>query len=938
MAEFTDLKYDRCREWIRDHLSNHCSWDELMLACKADDAGLQKFLDLRKEEDFWPQELNVESWKEFVRTLQEDEKKRIQIQSANRMAELDDGKNENNRVYVPIGDQTSWKLYRKHLLEDSGFSEEAVQNIEDSSLVTLKRLSSDTTESGPVKGLVIGNVQSGKTANIAGIMAMAADWGFNMFIVLSGTIESLRKQTQNRLYRDLNHFGNLNWIQFDHLSKRKSPAGQRMCDLQLEDGGKMRYMTVCLKVKSRLEDLIDWIEADHQQIRNLRVLVIDDEADQASINTGDVNSENERKTINRLILNLINCRDKKATSRKTNSYDSHYKAMNYIGFTATPYANCLNETGLETLYPSSFIHTLNVSRSYMGPEQFFGTGDLDNDRKLDIVRTIPEEDINTIKELQENGGNELPESLKNSICWFLCAAAVMRFHGYRKPVSMLIHTSQKIESHNMMANAVGSWFRFERDHILYRCRGIYEEETTRFTKAMFREHYPDYEHPDEEVWDYPEFDCIEAYLEELTGETKSIMMNAEGDLQYCKGVHICIDNSDNNGTTDQGEYRRLAYPEGNGPGFATAFIVIGGNTLSRGLTLEGLVSTFFLRNSKQMDTLMQMGRWFGYRIHYELLSRVWLSEDTERKFELLTEVDRDLREQIYQMMLAGKGPLDFNLALRTSPNARWLSLTSKSKMQMAESAEMDFSGTDMQLTVYSKEKSVQEKNISVTEDFIASLGPEYRKSASNPGVYVWEGIPFDTIMSRFFGKGFTIAETSRAFQQMDLMEDWVSKQTEKGDLTKWNILLCGLNQKNIPAEKIWNIPCGINVGKVNRSCKTESEDHINIGVLTGKRDYIADITPEELKPEDWKDMLSCKSISTDYRKYRNKACVDHIPLFLIYMIDRNSKATGKDRKPLCMERDLIGIAMSVPGIRGSRKTVPRVKIRLPEDNGDNQGE
>ena len=237
-----------------------------------------------------------------------------------------------------------------------------------------------------------------------------------------------------------------------------------------------------------------------------------------------------------------------------------------------------------------------------------------------------------------------------------------------------------------------------------------------------REVFPDYEHPDSDIWGYPEYEQIKPGIMELLSEISSIMLDDEGDLQYCKGIHLCIDNCANNGTTDDGVHMRLAYPDEkspNTPQFATAFIVVGGNTLSRGLTLEGLVATFFLRSVKQADTLMQMGRWFGYRPHYELFQRVWLTEDTIRKFELLTDIDVDLREQIYQMsVVGGKGPEDFNLALLTSPKVSWMSLTSKTKMQMATPAAVDFSGMDTQLTVYSKDKSTQDNNIAIAESFI----------------------------------------------------------------------------------------------------------------------------------------------------------------------------------------------------------------------------
>ena len=931
MNLITAVDYDDCRKWIRKKRNKDMSWEALLLAGKESEEKLGEFIAYKVEDEDWPKSLTVDLWKQLVQAMEESERKKIQLQKAKRMAELRDGTQENNRVVIPEDERSSWQLYKKHLKENKHFSDDAIQKIEDASIGILRCLSTDTVDIGPIKGLVIGNVQSGKTANMAALMAMAADWRWNMFIVLSGTIESLRKQTQNRLHSDLNHPGNLVWTQFDHLSKKKSPIGQRLCDLQLQTDSPMRYMTVCLKIKSRLEDLIEWIEADKQNIKNLRVLVIDDEADQAGINTGDVYSESERKTINRLILNLVHCRDKKATSDATNSYGSHYQAMNYISYTATPYANCLNETGKETLYPKNFIRTLINSNSYFGPDKFFEVSDADQNKYLKIVRSIPTKDVDTIKKIHSGDDERLPQSLKDAICWFLCAAGVMRFYNYKRPVSMLIHTSQKQTHHQAIAESVRDWLKSRKEKILEECELLYSKESSSFTKAGLREVYPDYEHTDDEIWDYPAFTEIKDHVIELLNQVTSIMLDDEGELHYSKGIHLCIDNCANNGKTDDGMHMRLAYPDGdeaNAPDYATAFIVIGGNTLSRGLTLEGLVSTFFLRSVKQADTLMQMGRWFGYRPHYELLQRVWMTDDTKNKFGFLTDVDIDLREQIYQMSILGdKGPEDFNLALKTSPKVSWMSLTSKNKMQMAAAAEVDFSGMDTQLTVYSKRKEDQLQNIKVTESFITSLGNKYRKS-ENTEAYIWEDISFDEIARDFFGKGFRVPETSRAFQQIDLLAEWIQKQTEKGEMLKWNVLLCGVKiNDRTPDDKIWHLGNGISIGKINRSCKTENEDRVNIGVLSGKKDYVADIIQSKLEPEIWDSMVSGKSISNDYKTYRELAGVAKIPLFLIYMIDRNSKTSSNDRRDLHMDLDLIGITMVIPGIRGTRGTVTRLRVK-----------
>lgn len=930
---------DDCRRWIKKKREKNISWEELKLACKKDENGLSSFLKMRKEEDEWPEELDNNLWKELVSNMEDADERRIENYKA---AEIHDKNSKELDLNIPDNPKSSWQLYREYLLETKHFSEDSVNKIEDSSINILKRLSLDTQETGPVKGMVIGNVQSGKTANMAALMAMAADWGFNMFIVLSGTIESLRKQTQHRIFNDLNnHYGNLYWNSLEHLSK-KSSIGYRLSDLRLEKGSKQKYLTVCLKNKNRLTDLIQWIEQDKNQIQNLRVLVIDDEADQAGINTGDVFSDEERSAISNLVINLVYCRDEKAVNSETNTFNGHYQAMNYIGYTATPYANFLNENGPDTLYPCNFIRTLDLPDSYFGPDRYFETDlysentekETENSRQLDVIRIISAEDEVKIKTLQKKGSGELPSSLKDAVCWFICMAAAMRYYDYKKPVSMLIHTSQKKNDHKIIADTLKSWLENDLDQILIRCRKIYSEESKRFTLESFVDHYPEYEYPIEEVWDYPIYENIEVYIKELLGDINSIMMNKEGDLKYIRGIHICIDDSANNGIDEEGKHIRLAYPEDNSenkPDFASAFIVIGGNTLSRGLTLEGLVSTFFLRTVKQMDTLMQMGRWFGYRRHYELFPRIWMTEDTEEKFELLTDVDNDLRDQIYRMEIAGMEPDDFNLALMSSPKVTWLRLTAKNRMQMAEKTEYDFSGMDMQLTVYSKDSAVQKKNISVTYNFIKNMGPGYRISSNSPD-YIWENISYEDI-NEFFSNGFQVCDTSRSFQQMNVLNDWIERQTEDKKLLKWNVILCGTKiTDEIPDKRIWEPAFGIKIGKIERSCKSESMDQINIGVLSNKKDYLADIKEDEVEPKTWNEMKIQAKASKNYYEYRKKAGRDKIPLFLIYIIAKDSKASRNGRKPLNLENDLIGISMVIPGIRGTNKAVTRYKITGISDN------
>lgn len=312
---------------------------------------------------------SVDEWKEFVNyyyTLWENSKSCI-IPSEPSIAGVSDRT-------VPKGVQTAWQKYKNHLLEDDGFSLPAVMNIEKSVLDTLNFLNDDTQEDGnAVKGLIVGNVQSGKTANMAGLISMAADYGWNLFIILTGTIENLRIQTRERFKRDLKN-GNVTWTFLEKPGSKTNDT--KLSDLDLNDN-RIRYVICCLKNISRLRALHKWLNSDANKKRNLRILIVDDEADQASINTGDINDEKKRTAINQCIRNIVNNTDEseksKLSANEKDTIQVPYKAMNYVCYTATPYGNFLNEAGMETLYPKDFISVLNPPDLYFGPEQIFGS-------------------------------------------------------------------------------------------------------------------------------------------------------------------------------------------------------------------------------------------------------------------------------------------------------------------------------------------------------------------------------------------------------------------------------------------------------------------------------------------------------------------------------------------------------------------------------------
>lgn len=921
--DFSSPSFDDCKHWIQKRFEKGKDWKSISMAMKSNDEELRDFLDTRTDEDDWPLMTN-EEWKKLV----ENEKFYSTFQESINFSGSDGvlvNSKYDNTLSVPQDPRSCWQLYRKKL----SWNAESINTLEAATHGILRRLSLDTTKIGPIKGLVIGHVQSGKTANMEALMAMAADHGWNFFIVLSGTIENLRIQTLRRMLGDLKNPGNLQWEVLDHLSK-KSPIYARTINLDFSTGSPMRYLTVCLKNAGRLRNLIDWIHEEKQKHDNMRILIIDDEADQASISNTAVEmgyAEKERRGINKLIVDLVE--DQHYKKSKTNG---KARAINYIMYTATPYANFLNESTPESLYPKDFIWTLKTPSEYIGPIQIYGYEDNDG---LDIKRRIEPSDLIKISKIYENETNELPISLKKAICWFICAVAVMRYWGYSgKPISMLVHTSQKTNCHKSIADAISEWINSERNKSIKGCcEKIYKEETTAETKDMWFDQFPQYGISKDNVKDYPTFYDISGEIDLLLNQNISyIKMDENGDLEYQKGLHLVIDNCKNNRITPNNEHIRLAYPEPNSDNYpkpAPAFIIVGGSTLSRGLTIEGLVSTFFLRTSKQADTLMQMGRWFGYRKNYELLPRIWMTDDTRRKFEFLSELEVELREDLKRFMVASVSPMEYGPRIKASPKVSWLNLTSKNHMTnaIADSTTMNFSGARPQTVIFDINKDIQNANIEVTENFLKNI-PNTMYNSPLKNCLVWKNVSLDYIISNLLEK-FKFSNHSRVFNEMAAFCDWIKEVSTEDGLDKWSVIVAGKGDivPYVEGSNSWNVN-GFGVKKVNRSKKKNNPDEssIDIGVLRSLKDCLADVNS--------KFFDASKSITkqTEVDKIREKANMSTVPQLIIYKIDKNSTAQkgSTTRENLNFETDIIGLYISVPGEKVNDKYSRQITINLPE--------
>lgn len=268
--------------------------------------------------------MSVDEWYDFVDSYREEKEGIRRCLDEHGACAINDPDLERNEIVVPLESNSAWQCY-KQTLKDKGLAETTISNIEEATRDILSNLTTDSSESQTIKGLVYGNVQSGKTANMAALIAMAADCGWNMFIVLSGTLENLRIQTRTRLIEDLTLNANrFAWHPIDNPCKVEQEE-RRPQNLRLGKTDKERYLIVSLKNTRRLENLVDYLlEGNQENRKNMRLLIIDDEADNASQNTSK--KDRERTRINQLIVNLINNRRSNGEQATT-----PFGAVNYIG-------------------------------------------------------------------------------------------------------------------------------------------------------------------------------------------------------------------------------------------------------------------------------------------------------------------------------------------------------------------------------------------------------------------------------------------------------------------------------------------------------------------------------------------------------------------------------------------------------------------------------
>lgn len=582
--------------------------------------------------------------------------------------------------------------YENFLLKD-GWSPRLVQSLSDVTSRILGHLQDPISEGTTWnrRGLVIGHVQSGKTANYTGLIARAADAGYKFIIVIAGIHNNLRKQTQERIdeafigrssdpedRRSIGvgldpgypHPATLTNINEDFNKNTAAKSGWKINDFSKP------IILIIKKNVTTLTALHKWLKALNAEgdgrISDVPMLLIDDEADNASINTNKEDLDPTRT--NAMIRRILGLFAKSC----------------YVGYTATPFANIFinpdayDDDVREELFPRDFIYCLDAPTTYFGAEKVF----LDDETSQSIVKPIDDcEDFLPYRHKRDDPVPELPPSLYRALDEFIVARAIRNLRGQTgKHCSMMINVSRFVPVQQAVRDFLSLREKAMREAV--RVNYLMPESVSSTNIHMQRLKRA--------------FDAEYADAGFTWPEVKAALNSVFDHL------HLYVINSKSDEVLDFTRYEK--------EGVGLTAIAVGGLSLSRGLTIEGLTVSYMYRNTKMYDTLMQMGRWFGYRPGFEDLCRVHLSRDSINWYSHIAEAAEELTQQVKRMRRDGLSPKDFGLYVRSHPDSLLITAANKMRSGQEVTVEQSFSGRLRESYVVSTDPDVNARNFDLISE------------------------------------------------------------------------------------------------------------------------------------------------------------------------------------------------------------------------------
>lgn len=837
------------------------------------------------------------------------------------------------------------------------------------------------------RGMVVGQVQSGKTSNYTGLINKSADAGYKLIIVLAGMHDSLRSQTQIRIDEGFLGFNSQRSLQYSNTNKigvgfynpldnkTNKPIdliataltsshlnGDFNRKVAQSAGSHLRssdpIVAVVKKNGSILKNLIAWLASwgDKQPdgkiiIRNVPFLLIDDEADNASIN---VNKE-KVSSINGCIRALL----------------SLFEQSAYVGYTATPFANIfipiLEEDSLkgldlaikdyeftvgQDLFPKDFIINIPAPSNYIGPAKVFGlpainSTDIDEE-PLPVIRLVKDYEVFNLSNSQEQMQNvvagvehelaltksfvpdkhkkddplpeELPKSLKFAIKCFVLSAAARRV---RKQVevhnSMLIHISRFIAWQDRIATLVDAELKFYQKQIEMKSGSLMDELQSIWKKEFIPTTLKVlnagniYTDPEVTLIDWKQ---VEAEI--FPAISKMEVRAIHGDKNIAGLSHHNISPLDYFFSEQKGNFLSV--------------IAVGGDKLSRGLTLEGLTVSYYLRASKMYDTLMQMGRWFGYRPGYVDLCRIFTSDELKRWYKHITIASEEMRRDFDYMFLLRKTPKEFGLKVRTHPGV--LKITAANKFRYKKIMSLSYSGELEQTYQFKVNSKRFKQNLDAVNELISSLGSPIDKllnSYNTKQTFVWTGKNNFNSVNTFLKKyiiGEEIIDTNK-------IVDYINAQNKRGNLVNWTIVL--IHNSTAKSEDEFSFS-GLKdkIGLTDRTnISTDPMDYeVSKYNITDHRHELIDLSDEEIDNAKKQTEADNREAGDDENKRSELPSRKRIKwqrssskgLLLIYplngncqhIVDGNSKPKVLKRKKIS-DIPIIGIAVSFPEIENDEK-------------------
>ncbi len=870
------------------------------------------------------------------------------------------------------GDWRYWQRYRE--LVERDLSWEIADKLDKSTDRILGSLE-DPSRTGKWsrRGLVVGHVQSGKTASYTGLVCKAADAQYKIIIVLAGMHNNLRSQTQIRLeegflgYETSADSEVLRLIGVGEIDRDESIKPN--CATTRADNGdfggqaakqlaispeQRPWLFVVKKNKSVLVRLLKWIQSHvadvaidleegapgkdslpqvRKRASQFPLLIIDDEADHGSVDTGEEvvdefgnpDDEHNPTTINKLIRRILWSFNRSA----------------YVGYTATPFANIFihdkGRTATEgpDLFPSAFIQNLAAPDNYVGPAAMFGKASPDGRvGELPLIKEVcdyqsPDKKSGWMPSTHKNGSipvwradEPLPPSLREAIDAFVlaCAARTVRGQG-SKHSSMLIHVTRFNSVQSTVKKDVESYITSVRQRV---SRGIDSKEILDRLERLWRRDF---------------VPATQAVRASSMGDVPAFDHTWEEVLERIPNALEDVDVRMINGTAKDA----LDYEQSKQRGLKV--IAIGGDKLARGLTLEGLCTSYFLRASKMYDTLMQMGRWFGYRPGYLDLCRLYTSPELVKWFRHISDAAGELREQFDLMAAAGATPLQFGLKVKSHPE---MMVTSQLKMRSARTILLSYSGELMQTVSFTVDPGVLRRNLRAGHDFITQLGePSSRNSVANDlgakahswNGHLWKGVSGKQIVD--FLLDYTTASSAHRVNSKVLAE-FIGKMMAVRELTEWSVAYLGPE-----STRKHTLAPGIDAGMIRRQADDTPPDRYSIGVLLDPRDEFIDVTPDQW---DAAMVLTLRAWEKANGKIESKpsrpsgAALREVKggsaptassespsaLLILYVLDASRSGSSKEkdyaasREELTTAPPVLGFGISFPGSKAAVKVEYKV--------------